>query len=108
MPKIHIKKGDTVKVLSGNDRGKTGRVLRVFPQKMRAIVENCRMVSKHVKPNVNPDNPKGGVIEQEASIHVSNLMLMDPKTNKPTRTSRTKNEKGFSVRVSKKSGQIIV
>ncbi|MBX7240630.1 MAG: 50S ribosomal protein L24 [Bacteroidia bacterium] len=108
MAKIHIKKGDTVKVLSGDDRGKSGRVLRVFPKKMKAIVEGCRLVSKHVKPNVNPDNPKGGVIEQEAPIHVSNLMVLDPKTNKPTRTSRTKNEKGFSVRVSKKSGVIIL
>ena len=107
MAKIHIKKGDTVQVLCGDDRGKTGRVLRVFPKKMKAIVEGCRLVSKHVKPNVNPDNPKGGVVEQEASIQVSNLMVLDPKTNKPTRTTRTKNERGFSVRVSVKTGEII-
>lgn len=107
MSRLHIKKGDNVRVLSGEDRGKSGVVLKVFPKKMTAIVEGIKLVSKHVKPNTDQQNPKGGVIEKEAAMHVSNLMVLDPKSNKPTRTNRVKNEKGFSVRVSKKSGAII-
>jgi large subunit ribosomal protein L24 len=107
MAKLHIKKGDTVKVLSGDDRGKTGTVLSVFPKKGTAIVEGVRIATKHLKPNAKKDNPDGGIIQQEAPVHVSNLMVIDPKTNQPTRIYRTKNAKGFSVRVSKKSGEII-
>jgi large subunit ribosomal protein L24 len=107
MASIHIKKGDQVRVLCGDDRGKTGRVLRVFPKKMTAIVEGCRVVHKHLKPNVDQNNPSGGIIEKEAPINVSNLMVVDPKTNKPTRIARIKDAKGYSVRVSKKSGELI-
>jgi large subunit ribosomal protein L24 len=107
MSRLHIKKGDNVRVLCGEDRGKIGAVLRVYPKKMTAIVEGVKMISKHVKPNTDQQNPKGGIVEKEAAVHVSNLMVIDPKSNKPTRTSRVKNEKGFSVRVSKKSGAII-
>ena len=102
--KLHIKKGDTVRVLSGRDRGREGRVQVVFPEKMRAIVESMNMVTKHRKPDQN--NPKGSVVELEASIHVSNLMVVDPKSGEPTRIGRKKTEKGW-VRVSKKSGEII-
>ena len=85
-PKLHIKTGDTVKVISGNDKGKTGKILSVNLQKGRAIVEGLNMVTKHVKPTAS--NPQGGIEKKEASIHVSNLMLVDPKTGEATRTGR--------------------
>lgn len=104
--KLHIKKDDIVRVLSGKDRGKEGRVLRVFPVKNKAIVEGVGVVYRHTRPDQT--NPDGGIIEQEAAIHVSNLMLIDPSTKKPTRVGRVKNEDGIGwVRVSKKSGEII-
>jgi large subunit ribosomal protein L24 len=79
----------------------------VSPKKNTAIVQGENLVSKHIKANTNPDYPKGEIIQIEAPIHLSNLMLIDPKTNKPTRTSRKSTEDGKSVRVSKKSGEII-
>ncbi len=92
-------------VISGNDRGKQGRVLDILTDKMRAIVEGVNMVKKHTRPNA--DNPKGGIIEQEAPVHVSNLMVVDGKGN-ATRVGRKKDEKtGKSVRYSKKSGEVI-
>ena len=105
MSKLNIKKNDTVYVLAGEDRGKTGRVLSVQPDKCRAIVEGINMVSKSTKPNAK--HPQGGIIKIEAPVHVSNLALLDPKTGKPCRVSRRKNEKGKSVRYSKKSGEEI-
>jgi large subunit ribosomal protein L24 len=105
MAKLHIKKGDTVVVISGNDRGKQGRVLDINTEKMRAIVEGVNMVKKHTRPNA--DNPKGGIIEQEASVHISNLKVVDGKGT-PTRIGRKKDEKtGKTVRYSKKSGEVI-
>jgi len=105
MAKLHIKKGDTVVVISGNDRGKQGRVLDIDIEKMRAIVEGVNMVKKHTRPNA--DNPKGGIIEQEASVHMSNLKVVDGKGT-PTRIGRKKDEKtGKTVRYSKKSGEVI-
>lgn len=92
-------------VNAGNDKGKTGRVLEVLVAKNRAIVEGVNMVSKHVKPNAQ--NPQGGIVKKEASIHVSNLNPLDPKSNKPTRIGRKLNENGVLVRVSKKSGEEI-
>ena len=83
MSKLHIKKGDTVYVNSGEDKGKTGRVLKVLVDKNRAIVEGINMVSKSTKPNAK--NPQGGIVKQEASIHLSNLNPVDPKTGKATR-----------------------
>ncbi len=105
MSKLHIKKGDTVYVNSGEDRGKQGRVLSVLVEKQRAIVEGINMVSKSTKPNAK--HPQGGIIKMEAPIHISNLNLIDPKSGKPTRIGRRKNEKGVSVRYSKKSGEEI-
>ena len=105
MKKLHIKKGDTVYVNAGNDKGKTGQVLEVLKDKDRAIVEGINMVSKHTKPNAQ--HPQGGIIKQEAGIHISNLMLVDPKTGKPTRIGRKKNEEGKLVRYAKKSGEEI-
>ena len=105
MSKLHIKKGDTVYVNAGNDKGKTGRVLRVLVSKNRAVVEGLNMVSKSAKPSAK--HPQGGIIKMEAPIHVSNLNLLDPKSGKPTRVGRCKNEEGKTVRYSKKSGEEI-
>ena len=104
MKKMHIKKGDTVYVNAGNDKGKTGKVLGVIPAKDRAIVEGVNMVSKSTKPNAQ--HPQGGIIKQEAPIHVSNLQLVDPKSGKPTRVAM-KVVDGKKVRVAKKSGEEI-
>ncbi len=104
--KLHIRKGDTVRILSGADRGEEGKVLRMMPSKGRAIVEGINLVTKHQRPTQK--NTEGGIIEQEAPIHISKLMLIDPKTKQPTRTGRIKNESGKGwVRVSKKSGEIV-
>jgi len=105
MSKLHIKKGDTVYVNAGNDKGKTGRVLRVLVSKNRAVVEGLNMVSKSAKPSAK--HPQGGIIKMEAPIHVSNLNILDPKSGKPTRVGRRKNEEGKTVRYSKKSGEEI-
>ena len=103
--KLHVKKGDTVLVLSGNDKGKQGKVMSVDVKSQRAIVEGVRIISKHTRPNA--DHPQGGIIKQEAPIHISNLMVVD-KSGKPTRVGRKKDEKtGKLVRYSKKTGEII-
>ncbi len=106
MKKLHIKKGDKVKVISGIHRGETGEVLSVIPQTERAIVEGINMVSKHMKPSQK--NPDGGIIQQEAAIHISNLMIIDPKSKEPSRIGRkpAENGKGW-VRYAKKSGEIL-
>ncbi len=99
---MHIKKGDTVKVISGKDKGKTGVVLTALPKKERVLVEGVNIVKKHTKPN--QANPQGGIVSQEAAIHVSNVMLLDPKSGEPTRVGY-KVEDGKKVRVAKKSGE---
>lgn len=101
---MHVKKGDKVKVITGKDKGKEGIVLKAIPKKERVIVEGVNIVKKHVKPN--PANPQGGIVSQEAPIHVSNVMLIDPKTGEPTRVGY-KIENGKKVRVAKKSGAVI-
>ena len=103
--KLHIKKGDTVVVITGNDKGQKGRVLEVIRKTDRAIVEGVNMIKKHTKPNA--ETPQGGIIEKEAPVHISNLMLVDPKTGKPTRVGRKLNDDGKLVRFSKKSGEEI-
>ena len=105
MSKLHIKKGDTVYVLSGEDRGKTGRVLKVEVSKDRAIVEGINIVTKATKPSAK--HPQGGLVKMEAPVHISNLSLLDPKTGKPTRVGHTVNAEGKKVRVAKKSGEEI-
>lgn len=102
-PKLHIRRGDTVMVLSGDDKGKTGEVIQVFPDKMRAIVDGINIVKKHVKAT---QTEEGGIQEMPASMHVSNLAVVDPKTGEATRVGR-KIVDGKSVRYSKKSGNII-
>lgn len=101
--KLKIKKGDNVMVITGNYKGKSGRVLTVLRGENKAIVEGVNIVSKHTKPNQK--NPEGGIIKKEAPIQISNLMLIDPKNNTPTRVGRRRNEKGELVRYSKKSGE---
>lgn len=103
--KLHIKKGDTVQVIAGDDRGTTGRVLKVFRTKQRAIVEGVNIVTKATKPNAK--HPQGGLVKMEAPVHLSNLSLLDPQTKKPTRVGFRKNDDGKTVRYSKKSNQEI-
>ena len=105
MSKLHIKKNDTVVVLAGEDKGKTGKVLKVLVDKNRALVEGVNMVSKSTKPSAQ--NPQGGIIKQEAPIHISNLSLIDPKSGKATRVGIKVTEDGKKVRIAKKSGEEI-
>ena len=105
MSKLHIKKGDQVQVIAGDSKGQTGKVLKVEVSKQRAIVEGVNIVKKATKPNAK--NPQGGIIEQEAPIHISNLMLIDPKSGKPTKVGRKLDDKGKLVRYAKKSGEEI-
>ncbi|MCF0159691.1 MAG: 50S ribosomal protein L24 [Bacteroidaceae bacterium] len=105
MSKLHIKKGDTVFVNTGKSKGQTGKVLKVLVDKQRAIVEGLNMVSKSTKPSAK--NPQGGIVKQEAPIHISNLNPVDPKTGKPTRIGRKLNAEGVRVRYAKKSGEEI-
>jgi len=104
-PKLHIKKDDTVIVISGNERGKKGRVLVVYPAKNRAIVEGLNLVTKHTKPSAG--NPEGGREKKEATINISNLMLVDPATGEPTRIGRKLNKENKLQRYSKKTGEFI-
>lgn len=104
-PKLHIKSGDSVKVLSGNSKGKIGKVLSVIPDKQCAVVEGINIISKHIKPSAT--NPNGGIEKREAALHISNLMLVDPATGEPTRTGRKLDDNGKLQRYSKKTGQII-
>lgn len=103
--KFHIKKGDLVKVIAGDSKGQEGKVLEVIVKKDRAIIEGVNMMKKHTKPN--SANPEGGIIEREAPVHISNLMLIDPSSKKPTRIGRKLNDKNKLVRYSKKSGEEI-
>ena len=103
--KLHIKKGDLVFVNAGDDRGKTGKVLEIITEKNRAIVEGINMVSKHTKPNAK--HPQGGIVKQEAGVHISNLQVVDPSKGGPTRIGRRRNDKGKLVRYAKKSGEEI-
>lgn len=105
MSKLHIKKGDLVQVIAGDDKNKQGRVVKVLVDKNRAIVEGLNMVSKSVKPNAK--NPQGGIVKQEAPIHISNLNVVDPKSGKPSRIGRKLNGQGKLVRFAKKSGEEI-
>lgn len=102
--KIKIKAGDTVRVITGADKGKEGKVLEVQPLKNRVMIEGINIVSKHTKPNT--ENPDGGIIKKEAALHLSNVMLVDPSTGKATRVGR-KVEDGKVVRYAKKSGEVL-
>ena len=103
--KLHVKKDDTVFVITGKDKGKKGRVIAAYPRENRVLVEGVNMVKKHAKPS--QQNPQGGILNQEAPIHVSNVMLIDPKSGKPTRVGYKVLDNGTKVRVAKKSGEVI-
>jgi large subunit ribosomal protein L24 len=103
MSKLHIKKGDIVYVNTGEDKGKTGRVLEVLVKEQRAIVESVNMVSKSTKPNAK--SPQGGIVKKEAPVHISNLNVVEK--GKPVRVGRKLNAEGKLVRYSKKSGEEI-
>jgi len=101
---MHVKKGDKVMVITGKDKGKTGVILAAYPKKDRVLVEGINIVKKHTKPN--QANPQGGIVSQEAAIHVSNVMPIDPKTGEPTRVGY-KIEDGKKIRIAKKSGEAL-
>jgi large subunit ribosomal protein L24 len=106
MSKLNIKKGDSVKVIAGDSKGQEGKILSIDKAKSRAFVEGVNLVSKSTKPNAQ--NTQGGIVKQEASIHISNLMLIEASTGKPTRVGRKLDEKSKTlVRYSKKSGEVI-
>lgn len=105
--KLHIKKDDTVLVIAGANKGKQGKVLTIDRMKDRAIVEGVNKVKKHTKPQTDKANPEGGVVEKEASIHISNLMLVDPKSGEATRVGRKLDKDNKLVRYSKKTGEEI-
>ena len=106
MAKIKLKKNDTVIVTTGNSKGVKGKVIKVYPSENRAMVEGVNLASKHTKPNAA--NPQGGIVKQEAKIHISNLVLVDPKSGEATKVGRKIDEKsGKIVRYSKNSGEVI-
>ena len=106
MIKIKIRKNDTVLVTAGNSKGIKGKVIKVFPKENRAMVEGVNLISKHTKPNAS--NPQGGIVKQEAKIHISNLMLIDPKSGDPTKVGRKRDDKtGKLVRIAKNTGEVI-
>ena len=108
--KVKIHKNDNVIVIAGNDKGKNGKILKVFPKESRVIIEGVNIRKRHTKPTQN--NPQGGIMEKEAPIHISNVMLLDPKSNEPTRIGAQiildeKTGKKKRARVSKVSGEMI-
>ena len=103
--KLHIKKGDMVQVIAGDNKGQQGKVLKVEVEKQRAIVEGVNLVKKATKPNAQ--NPQGGIVEKEAPIHISNMQVLDPKSGKPTKVGRRLNDQGKLVRYAKNSGEEI-
>jgi large subunit ribosomal protein L24 len=103
--KFHVRSGDTVKVIAGNSKGKSGVITKVLTDKSRVIIEGVNMIKKHVKPTAQ--EPQGQILETEGTIHISNVMLIDPATGQPTRTGRKANDKGKLQRFSKKTGKLI-
>lgn len=103
--KFHVRRGDTVKIISGNEKGKTGKILSMDTQKGRAIVEGMNLITKHLKPSAS--NPNGEIVKREASIHLSNLMLVNPANGEATRVGRKLNAEGALQRYSKKTGEFI-
>ena len=103
MPKLHVKKGDLVMIITGKDRGKSGRIIRVFPKKGRVVVERLNMVKRHLRPG--PTTGQGGIVEKEAPIHVSNVVVICSKCNRPTRVGKRILEDGTKIRVCKRCGE---
>src|SRR6266403_4074765 len=105
MARAHVRRGDTVVVVAGKDRGKRGKVLRVVPGKGRVVVEKINMIKKHQRPTQKLR--QGGIIEREGAIHLSNVMLVDPQTSKPTRVGMRALSDGKKVRVARRSGEML-
>ncbi len=103
--KTHVKKGDTVEVIAGSEKGKRGKILRILKDQNRVIVEKINMVKRHTKPTQT--NQQGGIIEREGKIHISNVMPVDPKTGQPSRVNRKRLEDGTRVRVTQRSGELL-
>lgn len=103
--KLYIRKGEVVRVIAGESKGSEGKILSIDAKKYKAVVEGINMVSKHTKPNAQYTD--GGIIKKEAPIHISNLMVIDPKSGEPTRIGRKKDKKGKSQRYAIKSGEVI-
>jgi len=103
--KLHVRKGDTVKVIAGESKGKSGKILEILTEKDRVIVEGLNLITKHQKPSAG--KPEGGIKKVEGTIHISNVALIDPASGKTTRTGRKLNEKGKLQRYSKKTGDFI-
>jgi large subunit ribosomal protein L24 len=103
---MSIRKNDQVMVRAGKDRGKKGRVLSVLPEKNRVVVEGVNLIKRHTRPNPQK-NIKGGIVEREAAIHASNVMLLDPDTNEPTRGGKKVLADGTRVRIGRKSGAVV-
>lgn len=105
MSHLHVKTGDTVVVIAGKDKGKQGQIKAALPEKNRVVVEGVNLIKRHTKPS--QANPKGGIITKEAPIHVSNVMILDPETKKPSRIKKVQQNDGSYVRATVKSGAII-
>ena len=105
MAKFKVKKGDTVKVLAGESKGSTGRIVRVIPKMNRVVVEGVNMIKKHQKPSAT--SPQGGIVEMEAPLHISNVSLVDTTSNEVTRVGRKMDDNGNVVRYAKKSGEVL-
>lgn len=105
MAKFKVKKGDTVKILAGESKGSTGRIVRVIPKMNRVVVEGVNMIKKHQKPSAT--SPQGGIVEMEAPLHISNVSLVDPTSNEVTRVGRKMDDNGNVVRYAKKSGEVL-
>ena len=105
MGSSHVRKGDTVMVIAGRERGKRGKVLRVFPAEGRVVVERLNMIKKHQKPTQKLR--QGGIIEREAPLHLSNVMLVDPRSDKPTRVGIKQLSDGRKARIARKSGEMM-
>jgi large subunit ribosomal protein L24 len=106
MPRVRVKKGDQVVVVSGKDKGKRGRVIRVSPAESKVLVEGVNMIKRHTRP-IPQRNIKGGIVEREAPVHLSNVMVLDPETDRPSRVGVKVLDDGRRVRVSKRSGAIL-
>ena len=100
---MNLKIGDKVIIISGKDKGKEGKVLKIIRENQRILIEGINIIKKHVKPNAN--NEQGGIVEQEASIHISNVMIIDPKTKKRTKIGHSIDKDNKKIRIAKKSGQ---
>ncbi|GAX89310.1 50S ribosomal protein L24 [Effusibacillus lacus] len=103
--KLHVRKGDQVLVIAGKDKGKKGKILEAYPAEGRVLVEGVNIIKRHTRPN--QANPQGGIVEREAPIHASNVMILDPKSGEPTRIGKKILKDGTKVRYAKKSGEVL-